>query len=190
MHLSMVLRFMSWRMKWQPTPVFLSGEYHGRRSLVGYSPKELDTTEWLHTSLRFMWLRFLAFKSGQDGGVWGLWGHIFSWAYQNYRATYPLIRKTINGKDCVQLKYQEGTTTRQVGRSDVQNSQDQYPKWATHKSKGCYMAEFLPKEWEVWALLQAPQSGGSYTRMTSHQTTWLQTLKGLTFAKARGLGKM
>ena len=28
----------SWRRKWQPTPVFLSGEFHGQRSLVGYSP--------------------------------------------------------------------------------------------------------------------------------------------------------
>ena len=25
-----------WRKKWQPTPVFLSGESHGWRSLVGY----------------------------------------------------------------------------------------------------------------------------------------------------------
>ena len=32
---------------WQPTPVFLPGESHGQRSLVGYSPwgcKELDMT--------------------------------------------------------------------------------------------------------------------------------------------------
>jgi len=28
----------SWRRKWQPTPVFLPGEFHGQRSLVGYSP--------------------------------------------------------------------------------------------------------------------------------------------------------
>ena len=37
--------------KWQPTPVFLPGESHGQRSLVGYSPwgcKESDTTERLH----------------------------------------------------------------------------------------------------------------------------------------------
>ena len=42
-----------WRRKWQPTPVFLPGESHGQRSLVGYSPwgrKESDTTERLtHT---------------------------------------------------------------------------------------------------------------------------------------------
>ena len=32
----------------QPTPVFLPREFHGQKSLVGYSPwggKELDTTE-------------------------------------------------------------------------------------------------------------------------------------------------
>ena len=33
------LTFMHWRRKWQPTPVFLPGESHGQRSLVGYSPK-------------------------------------------------------------------------------------------------------------------------------------------------------
>ena len=26
-----------WRRKWQPTPVFLPGEFHGQRSLTGYS---------------------------------------------------------------------------------------------------------------------------------------------------------
>ena len=34
-----------WRRVWQPTPVFLLGESHGQRSLVGYSPwgrKESD----------------------------------------------------------------------------------------------------------------------------------------------------
>ena len=37
-----------WRKPWEPTPVFLPGEYHERRSVAGYSPqgcKELDTTE-------------------------------------------------------------------------------------------------------------------------------------------------
>ena len=37
-----------WRREWQPTPVFLPGEFHGQRSLVGYSPqgcKESDTIE-------------------------------------------------------------------------------------------------------------------------------------------------
>ena len=51
-----------WRRKWQPTPVFLSGKFHGQRSLEGYSPwccKESDTTEWLST--------FIIFVVGQIG---------------------------------------------------------------------------------------------------------------------------
>ena len=39
------------RRQWQPTPVFLPGKSHGRRSLVGFSPggrEELDMTEQLH----------------------------------------------------------------------------------------------------------------------------------------------
>ena len=43
-----------WRRKWQSTPVFFLGEFHGQRSLAGYSPcghKEWDTTEQLTLSL-------------------------------------------------------------------------------------------------------------------------------------------
>ena len=39
-----------WRRKWQPTPIFFPGEFHGQRSLAGYSlwgGKESDTTERL-----------------------------------------------------------------------------------------------------------------------------------------------
>ena len=42
------------RRKWQPTPVFLPGGFHGQRILAGYSPwgcKESDTTEGLTFSL-------------------------------------------------------------------------------------------------------------------------------------------
>ena len=51
------VRKSSWRREWQPTPVFLPGEFHGQRSLVGCSlwgHKELDTTEQLthiHTDI-------------------------------------------------------------------------------------------------------------------------------------------
>jgi len=37
-----------WRREWLPTSVFLPEEFHGHKSLAGYSPwdrKELDTTE-------------------------------------------------------------------------------------------------------------------------------------------------
>ena len=43
-----LLTFMHWRRKWQPTPVFLLGESHGQRSLVGcrlWGRTESDTTE-------------------------------------------------------------------------------------------------------------------------------------------------
>ena len=39
-----------WRRNWQPTPMFLAGEFHEQRSLAGYSPwghKESDMTEQL-----------------------------------------------------------------------------------------------------------------------------------------------
>jgi len=42
------VRKIPWRRAWQPTPIFLPGESHGQRSLVGYSPlgcKESDMTE-------------------------------------------------------------------------------------------------------------------------------------------------
>ena len=46
-----------WSREWLPTLVFLAGEFHGQRSLVGYSPwgrKESDMTERFHfTSLHF-----------------------------------------------------------------------------------------------------------------------------------------
>ena len=43
-----------WRREWLPTPVFLPGEFHGQRNLVGYSPcgrKEWDRTQCRKTDL-------------------------------------------------------------------------------------------------------------------------------------------
>ena len=45
------VRMLPWRRKWQPTPVFLPGKFHGQRSLAGYSPwgrKESDATDHTH----------------------------------------------------------------------------------------------------------------------------------------------
>ena len=43
----------SWRRTWQPTPVFLPGEFHGQRSLAGkeHQVAESDMTEGLTVSL-------------------------------------------------------------------------------------------------------------------------------------------
>ena len=53
----------SWRRKWRLTPVFLPAEYHGEKSLAGYSPwsrKESDMTEGLTLSL-FTFMIFMYF---------------------------------------------------------------------------------------------------------------------------------
>ena len=50
-----------------PTPIFLPGESHGQRSLVGYGPwgrKESDMTEWLTLSISFLvWTPPVQFSS-------------------------------------------------------------------------------------------------------------------------------
>ena len=48
--------FMHWRRKWQPTPVFLPGEYQGQGSLVGLMFSSIS----LHWSLRKAFLSLLA----------------------------------------------------------------------------------------------------------------------------------
>ena len=54
------VRKIPWRREWQPTPVFLPGESHRQRSLVGYSPWiciESDMTEQLTLSLQYtVWI--------------------------------------------------------------------------------------------------------------------------------------
>ena len=60
-----------------PTPVFLPGESHGQRSLVGCSPrgrKESDTTEQLHYKLKEEGngtpLQYSCLENPMDGGAW------------------------------------------------------------------------------------------------------------------------
>ena len=36
--LLLTIKYYPWRRAWPPTPVFLPREFHGQRSLVGYSP--------------------------------------------------------------------------------------------------------------------------------------------------------
>ena len=59
------IRKISWRKKWQPTPVVLPGEFLGERSLAGCSPwgcQELDMTERLSTQSFHITSRFLYFS--------------------------------------------------------------------------------------------------------------------------------
>ena len=48
------VRKIPWSRKWQPFQVFLHGEFHGQRSLAGYSPqghKDSDMTDHAHTHM-------------------------------------------------------------------------------------------------------------------------------------------
>jgi len=38
---------ISWRRKWQPTPVFLPEEFHGQMNVAGYCPGRLQSQTWL-----------------------------------------------------------------------------------------------------------------------------------------------
>ena len=60
-----------WRRQWHSTPVFLSRESHGQRSLEGYSPqghKESDTTEQLSIHIDS-----IVFPKREKGNCLGGW---------------------------------------------------------------------------------------------------------------------
>ena len=62
------VRKILWRRKWQPTPVFLSGKFHGQRNLEGYSlwdHNESDMTERVHTHTHTHTHTYLCFQVGK-----------------------------------------------------------------------------------------------------------------------------
>ena len=111
-----------WKREWLTTQVFLCGEFHGQRNLVGYSPwhcKELDKTEWLtcfemfcviilffvlfltHPTAKLEWssgfLHFLKFQSEFGNKEFMIWATVssqscFCWLY---RASPSLAAKNI-----------------------------------------------------------------------------------------------
>ena len=75
-----------WRRQWQPSPVLLPGKSHGRRSLVGCSPRgceESDTTEQLHFHFSLSCigegngnpLQSSCLENPMDGGAW--WAAVY-----------------------------------------------------------------------------------------------------------------
>ena len=75
-----------YRRQWHPTPVFLPGESHGRRSLEGCSPWDrcgLDTTEQLHFHFPLSCigegngnpLQCSCLENPRDGGAW--WAAVY-----------------------------------------------------------------------------------------------------------------
>ena len=92
-----------WKRKWQCTPVFLPGESHGQRSLVGYNPRgctELDTTEQLHFhfSLSLIGegngnpLQCSCLEKPRDGGAWwaAVYGVAQSWTRLKWQHSIAL----------------------------------------------------------------------------------------------------
>ena len=85
---------LSWRRQWHPTPVLLSGKFHGRRSLVGCSPwgrEESDVTEWLHFHFPLSCtgegngnpLQCSCLENPRNGGAWwaAVYGVAQSWTW-------------------------------------------------------------------------------------------------------------
>ena len=82
------------RRQWQPTPVLLPGESHGRRILVGCSPwghEELDTTERLHFHFSLSYieegngnpLQCSCLENPRDRGAW--WAAVYGVAQSRTR---------------------------------------------------------------------------------------------------------
>ena len=82
------------RRRWHPTPVLLTGKYHGWRSLVGCSPwgcEESDTTERLHFHFSLSCtgegngnpLQCSCLETPRDGGAW--WAAIYGVAESQTR---------------------------------------------------------------------------------------------------------
>ena len=50
-------RFDPWRREWQPTPVFLPGEFHGQRNPVGYTVHGVPKSQTQLTNQHFVTVR-------------------------------------------------------------------------------------------------------------------------------------
>ena len=98
---------VAWRRQWHPTPVFLPGKSHGRRSLVGCTPwEQSDTTERLHFDFSLSCigegngnpLQCSCLENPRDGGAW--WAAIYGvaqsqtwlkWLSSSIGASYPIL---------------------------------------------------------------------------------------------------
>ena len=65
------VRKIPWRRKWQPTPVFLPGEFHGQGSLVGYSAwghkSQIRRNNYATTTCPVVYSHFLGPSTSGEG---------------------------------------------------------------------------------------------------------------------------
>ena len=75
------VRKIPWRRKWHPIPVFLPGESHGQRSLVGHSPQgrkqklkesRMDEKEWLFSTKDDKWMTRTNLRLKLQIDSWGV----------------------------------------------------------------------------------------------------------------------
>ena len=104
------VKTIPWRRAWQPTPVFLPGESHAQRSLVGYSP-------WGHKETRLKQL-------STHTSTCTLYSDVFLWTFLKpdrmawYSTLCILVALTVTDythyKDCSYL-YVISSRTQEVG---------------------------------------------------------------------------
>ena len=94
------VRKIPWRRAWQPTPVFLAGESHGQRSLVGCSPrgcKETRRSDSTTTTKARRWTRkmyllicwYLTLKANSSQWIThGDWSVSFACLWTSYLLSY------------------------------------------------------------------------------------------------------
>ena len=99
------------RRKWQPTPEFLPGKFHGQRTLAGYSPwghQEPDTTEQLstHTHILNASLKMSTGYQYPTSKVLGLPFENWWWICTNLHtfSYWSLWWTSTKGKACVLMK--------------------------------------------------------------------------------------
>ena len=67
------VRKISWNGKWQPTPEFLPGKFHGQRGLVGYSPwgatVHVVTKSWTRLSTHTQCVFGMVFRAQLKGSI-------------------------------------------------------------------------------------------------------------------------
>ena len=84
-----------WRRQWQPTPVFLPGESHGQRSLVGCSPwayKVSDSSEQLSTQQRKSVQHRSCFKDWESKETILLWALSLKTSIFNLKEKHVHVR--------------------------------------------------------------------------------------------------
>ena len=127
-----------WRRKWQPTPVFSPGEFHGQRSLVGYSPwgcKESDLTK--HTSRNLTYYTLGSGPSSENTTV------TITENYTCYMLVTQLCTTLCNPMDCSPL----GSPVREILQARILEwVAISFSRGSSQPRDGILWADSLPSE--------------------------------------------